>query len=109
MFGLIDDFRIYNRDLSVTEITRLYELGTSNQVDIESKNFSIELLAQPLAGGSVSGAGEFSSGSSRTLTATPNDGYTFSHWSGDVNGSSNPISIVLSSQVSLTANFESKK
>ena len=108
MFGLIDDFRIYNRDLSVTEITRLYELGTSNQVDIESKNFSIELLAQPLAGGSVSGAGEFSSGSSRTLTATPNDGYTFSHWSGDVNGSSNPISIVLSSQVSLTANFESK-
>ena len=42
-----------------------------------------------------------------TLTATPNSGWTFSSWSGDATGSANPITIIMNSNKSVTANFTS--
>lgn len=38
-------------------------------------------------------------GTEVTLTAVPNDGYRFDHWSGDLSGSDNPTTIVLDSPV----------
>ena len=43
-------------------------------------SFSITASANPSEGGSVSGAGTYQEGQSCTLTATPNDGYTFVRW-----------------------------
>jgi uncharacterized repeat protein (TIGR02543 family) len=40
-----------------------------------------------------------------TVTALPNSGFTFSGWSGDASGAENPITIVMDSDKSLTANF----
>ena len=40
------------------------------------------------------------------LTATAEQGYTFSHWSGDISGDANPISIQSNGNMSITANFE---
>ena len=56
-------------------------------------------------GGSVSTAGgSFANGTQVSVTATPNAGYVFSSWS---NGSTeNPITITLSSNIELSANFE---
>lgn len=39
------------------------------------------------------------------LMATPNAGYTFSGWSGDLSGSVNPTSLTLDSDKNVTANF----
>ena len=40
-----------------------------------------------------------------TLTATPGSGYTFSNWSGDASGASNPITVTMSTNKKVTANF----
>jgi len=40
-----------------------------------------------------------------TIRAIPNSGYTFSGWSGDASGTTNPITIALDSDKSITANF----
>ena len=44
------------------------------------KSFAITASASPTAGGTVSGAGTYEYGSTVTLTATANSGYTFSQW-----------------------------
>ncbi|MCK9414583.1 MAG: right-handed parallel beta-helix repeat-containing protein [Prolixibacteraceae bacterium] len=47
----------------------------------------------------------YKSGASVQLTATPNQGYTFSSWSGDAIGSANPLTIAMNSDKNITANF----
>ncbi|UCC38767.1 MAG: right-handed parallel beta-helix repeat-containing protein, partial [Candidatus Aminicenantes bacterium] len=44
-------------------------------------------------------------GTSATITATPNSGYTFSNWTGDVSSTSNPITFTMDSNKSIKANF----
>ncbi len=60
------------------------------------------------AGGSVSSSGgEYTKGTSITLTATPNAEYVFSGWS---NGSNqNPLTLEVNSNLNLTASFEKRK
>jgi len=56
--------------------------------------------------GTVSPAGgSYSAGSVITLTATPAPGWKFDSWSGALSGSSNPASLTISSNVSVTATF----
>jgi len=62
------------------------------------------LTASPGDGGSVSGGGTFASGTQVSLTATPNSGYSFSGWSNGL--TTNPITVTLNSNTSLTANFQ---
>lgn len=40
------------------------------------------------------------------LQATPTTGYYFSGWSGDVNGTTNPIAVTASADLNVTANFK---
>lgn len=47
----------------------------------------------------------YNSGQTVTLTATPSSGYIFSNWSGDLSGSSNPATITMNSNKTVTANF----
>lgn len=42
--------------------------------------FTVELIASPEEGGTVDGGGTFQDGSTVTIHATPNDGYTFVGW-----------------------------
>lgn len=41
-----------------------------------------------------------------TLTATPKPGYEFKGWSGDVSGTINPLSILMKSNMTVSANFQ---
>jgi len=68
--------------------------------------YNIEVAAGE--GGNVnSSGGSYESGTSITLTATANDGYTFSAWS---NGSTdNPLTLSVGSNLSLTAEFVKQK
>lgn len=72
-------------------------------------NYTVAGSSSPTAGGSVSGAGTFAYGSSVTVTATPNTGYTFVNWtqSGIVQSASASYSFTLSSNRTLVANFSS--
>ena len=47
----------------------------------------------------------YNSGDIVQLTATANSGYIFNNWSGDANGSSNPLSVTMNSDKNITANF----
>lgn len=47
----------------------------------------------------------YTSGSTVELTATANPGYTFTSWSGDASGSTNPLTVTMNSNKNITANF----
>jgi uncharacterized repeat protein (TIGR02543 family) len=47
----------------------------------------------------------YTAGQTVTLQATPNTGYTFSGWSGALTGTTNPATVVMDSNKSVTANF----
>ena len=74
-------------------------------------NFSLNqhlLTVNAGTGGSVSTGGNFAYGTTTNITATPNSGYVFSHWSG--HGPSEPTSsettVSMTEDRSVTANFE---
>jgi uncharacterized repeat protein (TIGR02543 family) len=56
-------------------------------------------------GGTVTGAGTYDSGTTATLTATADSGYTFSSWGGDASGTNNPLSLTVSSDLNVSATF----
>ena len=56
-------------------------------------------------GGSVEGGGTYEEGATAKLTATPNEHYTFTGWSGYVTSTDNPLTITVNSAVELTASF----
>lgn len=73
--------------------------------------YYLTVIISPQGGGTVtSGSGWYNSGSSVTLTAVPNKDYRFISWSGSGTGSysgtNNPASIVMTSPITETANFQ---
>jgi hypothetical protein len=62
---------------------------------------TVTVQANPANAGSVTGGGSFAAGSSATVTATANSGYTFANWT--VNGS--PVSALSSYSFTLTTNI----
>ena len=68
------------------------------------EKFTLTLSATE--GGSVDTAeGSFDAGTSVNLTATPQNGYVFSGWSGDSDSNENSISITVNGNLTFTANF----
>ena len=64
------------------------------------------LIVNSSEGGSVSTVGgEYTKGSTVTVTATPNPGYSFAGWTGNSSSSESSISIVIQGNMSITANF----
>jgi hypothetical protein len=49
--------------------------------------------------------GTYEAGTVVTLTATPDSGWLFSNWSGDLSGSTNPTTITMNSNKTVTATF----
>ena len=71
------------------------------------QQYSIIVSANPEEGGRVSGEGSFNSGTSRTVTATANEGYTFTNWTenGDEVSTSANYTFTLTADRTLVANF----
>jgi len=66
------------------------------------------LTVNKVGSGSVSlspSGGVYDSGTSVQLTATPAAGYKFDGWSGDLSGTTNPASITMNSNKTVTATF----
>ena len=50
-------------------------------------------------------SGSFESGASVTLTATPAGGFLFDRWGGDLSGNTNPATVAMSGNKSISAYF----
>ena len=73
----------------------------------EPTSYTVIVSSNPSEGGSVTpDGGIYNEGQSASFTATPNEFYEFSGWSGADTSSINPVSILIDSDKSLTARFE---
>ena len=70
-------------------------------------NYHISVMASPMQGGTVTGAGNYNNGTSVTLTATPNSGYDFVNWTknGEEVSTSTSFTIVVTENASYVAHF----
>jgi hypothetical protein len=69
--------------------------------------FTVTVAASPADGGSVTRSPDQSlySAGSVTLTASAAPGFSFDHWTGDASGSTNPFTLQVNDDKSVTANF----
>ena len=75
---------------------------------IPTPSYQLTVEIAPTAGGRVtlpSELTEFESGEQVTITAWPFDGYEFVEWGGDVDSTENPLTVTVTDDLSLTAQF----
>ena len=90
-----------------------HELSTNNVMSMvtdmvqEDGPYYIGVTSNPTIGGTTTGAGDYESGQICTLTATPNQGYTFANWTENgVPQTSEPVySFTVIESRDLVANF----
>jgi hypothetical protein len=82
-------------------------VASASTVTIDPKVFTLTLISSPGAGGSISASppGPYYYMDTVTLTAIPNTGWMFDHWEDDLTGSTNPDSIVMDADKTVTAAF----
>ncbi|MCP4697735.1 MAG: hypothetical protein GY862_12920 [Gammaproteobacteria bacterium] len=81
----------------------IMDAAKSLGAEFVKKTFS---LTHSATNGSISPAlSSYDCGSSVTLTATPNGGYWFTGWTGDISGNQSPVTLTVSKDMNITANF----
>lgn len=84
----------------------LFLLSCSKETPPTPVDVSYTLIASASSGGSVNPTGgTYAANTAVTVTATPNTGYVFSHWTGNANGNDNPLSISMTGNKSIQASF----
>ena len=76
--------------------------------NFEQTSYEITVMSNPTEGGTVTGGGTYSHGSSVTLSATANEGYTFVNWTkgGEIVSNSPNYTITVTEAASYVANFQ---
>ena len=104
-------FANWTENGSVVSNNATYTFNVNNNRSLVANftlnSYNVTATANPSAGGNVSGAGEFDHGASCTLTASPNDGYTFANWTenGNIVSSDAEYTFTVTSNRTLVANF----
>ena len=81
--------------LVLTSLTLLLSLLGLTGCPTDGQTYTLTVNVSPSGAGSVSpSGGEYDSGVTVTLTATPDSGYTFDYWSGSAAGTNPTTSIV---------------
>ncbi|CAK0753954.1 exported hypothetical protein [Gammaproteobacteria bacterium] len=104
--GVADEFRIYNRAISESEIRQLYSQGYASFTLSVSKAGSGTVTSD--LGGISCGAictASFASNASVILTATPATGSSFTGWSGDCTGTGSTCTVSMTAAKNVTAAF----
>ena len=73
-------------------------MDSNNQIvaQFTKIDYSVEINSNPADGGTViPNSGTYEAGTQHILTATPNDGYRFNNWSGDITGDSNKLTLLI--------------
>jgi pectate lyase len=71
-------------------------------------SYTLTTANNPSAGGTVSNSpsgNSFTAGTQVTLTAVPASGYTFTGWSGGATGTTNPVTVTMDANKTVTANY----
>ena len=82
---------------------------TANFIEEKITSYTLTVSENPAGAGNVKIDPDKASYSSRekvNLTASANDRYIFTGWSGDASGTTNPIAVIMDSYKSIAANFE---
>ncbi|MBI5296272.1 MAG: S-layer homology domain-containing protein [Chloroflexi bacterium] len=108
-------FNSWSGDASGTDnpSTVIMSADRSATANFDLACYTLTTNANPLAGGSVgvspapncNNSTQYTHGTILTLTATPNTGYLFSAWSGDVIDTENPTTLTMTANKSVTAEF----
>ena len=85
----LSEIQVYGTPASVTQYTLTSNVTPSGAGSV---------TANPIQPG-------YPSGTQIVLTAAPNSGYSFSSWSGGASGSANPLTVTITGNLSITANF----
>ena len=75
---------------------------------VADTQYTLTVSANPGGAGTVTKSPDkpaYSAGESVTLTATPAAGNLFTNWSGSASGSTNPLTVVVNSNLTIVANF----
>jgi len=103
--GTLDEVAIYNRVLTVGEILQHYNDGLSY-----CGSLALYELTTAVAGsgsGSVNPpGGVYFENSTLEITPVPDPGSAFNGWDGDLTGYSNPTTLDMNTNKSITANFD---
>jgi hypothetical protein len=99
---------LYTLSLSLGDSYRYCGYSVRLARPVENNSFEINAIPNTELGGSVTGAGIYNHGQTCTLTATPNEGYTFLNWTKDGNevSTSETYSFTVTEAASFVANFE---
>ena len=99
----------YNGNLTLASGTTSATVSLSGTVTQGTlMQYAITATANPVVGGTVSGAGTFDEGTTCTLTATANEGYNFVNWTknGTQVSTSATYSFTVNETAAYVANFE---
>ena len=74
----------------------------------DANNYTINVFSNPTNGGNVTGGGTYQQGQQCTVTATANDGYTFTNWTedGSVVSTNANYTFIIDGNRMLVANFQ---
>jgi len=75
------------------------------RIGVDAFAVSYTLMTSAVGTGSVTGGGGYVEGATATLNASFGGGWEFSHWTGDLTGTSRPDSLLMDSDKSVTAIF----
>ncbi len=95
-----------NNDTGNNVVIADYNNGLVVLYGTRRSEYKLTLAAE--AGGAtdpVPGTHTYANGTEVTLTATPDEGYRFSGWTGLISSFENPLTITMDSDISLTAKF----
>jgi uncharacterized repeat protein (TIGR02543 family) len=101
-------FSSWSGDISSTSNPLTFTVGAQNYSVVANfvpRTFSVAAAVTPVGTGTVTGAGAYTTGATAVLLATPAANHTFIGWSGDATGSANPISLSVTRDLSVTAQF----
>ena len=86
-------------------VSRTGSIIVSGEEYVITQTSTVNVNVQIAGFGSVSGEGTYEQHSVVELIATPDEGYVFSHWSGDVNGNTNRLSVIVDRAKNVVATF----
>jgi len=92
------------------QIVLIFFLFISCSKDIEPEiipNYNLKVTITPIEGGTVTpNEGTYPNGTTISLLGTPSPEYIFKEWTGGITGTTNPISVTMSSNKNITGVFE---
>ncbi|WP_299551674.1 Ig-like domain-containing protein [Seonamhaeicola sp.] len=74
-------------------------------LNCSSSPTTYSLTTNATSGGSVSAGGTYNAGQVANVTATPDNNFQFTGWSGDASGTINPLPLTIDANKTVTANF----